>query len=472
MRQPLRASVAFELAQVAAHTGATIAASSAPSVTGVATDSRDVRPGDLFVARTGLTADGHRFAEAAVTAGAVAILAERPLPDLSVPVLLVEDATQALGQLANANRRRLRLRLVAVTGSNGKTTTKEMLASILAEHAGGAERVLATRGNFNNHVGLPLTLLAAQPTQTLGVVELGMSGPGEIDTLARLAEPDVGVVTNAARAHLEGLGSVEAVARAKAELWGRLAPGGCAVVPADDPLLLPFGERFDGEKIRFGQSPASQVRILAATSSPRGGLDVTLRLPGGSLDAHLPLLGRHNALNAAAAAAAALSLEVPIHAIGAGLERVRLPGHRARLLHVRGAQVLDDCYNANPDSLLAALDTLGDLPGPGRRCAVLGDLLELGEATERLHRALGREVARRSIAALIGVGEAAAALCQEARDAGVETVHHVSTATEAIEPFLAMVHDGDRWLIKGSRGVGLDRLVRGITETPGNRGAA
>lgn len=472
MRQPLRAAVSFDLSEVARLTDASVGSDLAGRITGVTTDSRDVQPGDLFVARAGLSVDGHRFADAAVTAGAVAILAERPLPTSSVPVILVNDATRALGVLARANRRRVGLRLVAVTGSNGKTTTKEMIAAILAEHAGGEEHVLATRGNFNNHVGLPLTLLAAQPTQAVGVVELGMSAPGEIDALAHLAEPDVGLVTNAAHAHLQGLGSVEAVARAKAELWGCLAPSACAVVPADDPLLLPLGEQFAGRRLRFGRSEDAHVRLLAAEPSPSGGLNARLALPSGPLDVHLPLLGRHNALNAAAAAAAALALEIPPPTIGAGLGRVRLPDHRARLLHVRGALVLDDCYNANPDSLRAALDTLSDLPSSGRLCAVVGDLLELGEATEGIHRALGKELAQRSIASLIGVGKAADVLCQEAHAAGVAEVHHCEDASEASATFLADVRAGDRWLIKGSRGVGLDRMVAEITESSAHAGAA
>ena len=461
MRVPLRAACELPLAEVALALERSAAELPAGQVTGVATDSRDVQPGDLFVARVGLQSDGHRYLEAARAAGAVAALVERlPAAAPSWPLLRVADTTAALGQIAHHHRRRLGLPLVAITGSNGKTTTKQMLAAILAVSAGGAERVLVSPGNFNNHVGVPLTLLAGRPEHRVGVVELGMNAPGEIDALAALVAPQVGLVTNASEAHLAGLGSVDGVARAKAELWGRLEPQGCAVVPLDDPRLPALARAFSGRKLGFGRLPAADVRVVSEAPSARGGLRLGLKVAGTPLELSLPLLGRHNALNAAAAAAAAHALDVSPEAIGQGLPATELPAHRAQLRELGGVSVLDDCYNANPVSVRAALDTLGELPGSGRLAAVLGDLHELGDEAEALHHALGRELGSRGVAVVIGVGELAGALCAGAREAGVPEVRHVADAQAAWEQARARLRAGDRVLVKGSRRVGLEALLQ------------
>jgi UDP-N-acetylmuramoyl-tripeptide--D-alanyl-D-alanine ligase len=461
MRVPLRAACELPLAEVALALGRDPAKLPPGRVSGVATDSRDVQPGDLFVARVGLQSDGHRYLEAARAAGAVAALVERlPAAAPSWPLLRVADTTAALGRLAHHHRRRLGLPLVAITGSNGKTTTKQMLAAILAVSAGGAERVLVSPGNFNNHVGVPLTLLAGRPDHRLGVVELGMNAPGEIDALAALVAPQVGLVTNASEAHLAGLGSVDGVARAKAELWGRLEPQGCAVVPLDDPRLPALARAFPGRRLGFGRSPAADVRVVSEAPSAQGGLRLGLEVAGAALALSLPLLGRHNALNAAAAAAAAHALGVAPEVIGQGLPATVLPAHRAQLRELGGVAVLDDCYNANPVSVRAALDTLGELPGAGRLAAVLGDLHELGDEAEALHHALGRELGPRGVSVVIGVGALAAALCAGAREAGVPEVAHVSDAQAAWEQARARLRPGDRVLVKGSRRVGLEALLQ------------
>ncbi len=460
MRAPLRAACPMELHDVARALELAPVGLPEATITGVATDSRDVQPGDLFVARVGEQADGHRYLDAALGAGAAALLVER-LPEQApaVPVLQVSDTTVALGQLARFHRRRLGLPLVAVTGSNGKTTTKEMIAAILAAEAGGRERVLVTPGNFNNHVGLPLTLLAGEAHHRLGVVELGMNAPGEIDILTGLAEPEVGVVTNASEAHLARFGTVDRVARAKAELWARLADTACAVVPLDDPRLPALAASFSGRQVTFGETAGADVRILRVTPRAEAGLTVELRLAGTPLSVTVPVPGRHNAWNAAAATAAAHALGLAPTVIAQGLPQTRLPGHRAVRLELGGVLVLDDSYNANPASVRAALGTLADLPGEGRLGAVLGDLRELGEAGEDLHRALGVELGQRRLSVVVGVGTLAAALCDGARAAGVPEVVHVADAEAAVAVARSRFHAGDRVLVKGSRAVGLERML-------------
>ncbi len=461
MRQPLRASLDLALGAVyralALHPDPAVQG----RVGGVATDSRDVQPGDLFVALPGERCDGHDFLDAALTAGAGGLLVTRvPAKNPGVPVFAVPDTLEALGKLAQWWRRRCGLRLVAVTGSNGKTTTKEMIAAVLAHEAGGTDRVLVTPGNFNNFVGLPLTLLGASVEMTMGVVELGMNAPGEIDYLTRLAEPEVGLVTNAAEAHLERFDGVDGVAQAKAELWGRLLDNACAVVPADDPRLGALAaERFSGLTLRFGTAADADVRVIRATPVADRGLRVTLAATNTPLEVWLPLLGRHNAQNAAAATAACLALGLGVDAIGEGLAKTAALPHRARLVSAGDLTVLDDCYNANPASVRAGAQTLADLPGSGRLGAVVGDMLELGHGAAALHRRLGAELVDLGFSVVVGIGPLAADLCDGAREAGAHQVEHVATAVEAARAAQAHLGAGDRLLVKGSRSMGLEAVV-------------
>jgi UDP-N-acetylmuramoyl-tripeptide--D-alanyl-D-alanine ligase len=460
MRQPLRADVRLGLADVAATVGSrTPADAAAFTVTGVATDSRDVRPGDLFVALRGET-DGHQFVPAATAAGAVALLVSDPEAAFGpVPFLVVPDTLVALHDLARAWRRRLGLPLVAVTGSNGKTTTKEMLAAALGAHLGDRRRVLATAGNFNNFIGVPLTLLSGAPDHALGVVELGMSAPGEIDSLAGICEPQVGLITNAAEAHLLRFGSVDGVARAKAELWARLGAAATAVVPVDDPRLSALARALHaGPTVGFGASPEADVRLLAATDDAQGSA-VTLGVDGRTLTGRLPLSGRHHALNATGAVAAARALGVDPAVALAGLATLTLPPHRARWVTVAGVDLLDDCYNANPASVRAGAAVVARRPGAGRAGAIVGDMLELGEAGPALHRQVGAALVAEGLTVVLGVGPLCAHLCQGAREAGATAVAHVPDAAAAAARVTTLFRPGDRVLLKGSRGMGLEAVL-------------
>jgi UDP-N-acetylmuramoyl-tripeptide--D-alanyl-D-alanine ligase len=477
MRQPLRAALDLPLGAVyralALHPDPEVAG----RVGGVATDSRDVQPGDLFVALLGEHHDGHDFLDAALAAGAVGLLVSRvPLKDPGVPVFAVTDTLEALGKLAQWWRRRCGLRLVAVTGSNGKTITKEMIAAVLAHHAGDRagdrERVLVTPGNFNNFVGLPITLLGASAEMTLGVVELGMNAPGEIDYLTRLAEPEVGLVTNATEAHLERFEGVEGVARAKAELWGRLPASACAVVPADDPRLAALAaERFSGLTLRFGAAADADVRVVEVAPEGDRGIRVTLAATNTPLEVTLPLLGRHNAQNAAAATAACLALGLGVDTIREGLAQTAALPHRARLVYAGDLAVLDDCYNANPASVRAGAQTLADLPGSGRLGAVVGDMLELGPGAAALHRRLGAELVELGMSVVVGIGPLAAALCDGAREAGGDHVEHVATAAEAARAAQTHLGAGDRLLVKGSRAMGLEAVIAHLQACDPEEGA-
>ncbi|MDY0000684.1 MAG: UDP-N-acetylmuramoyl-tripeptide--D-alanyl-D-alanine ligase [Polyangia bacterium] len=475
MREPLRSSCALTLREVAEATRSELPPSlNALVIGGVATDTRDLVPGDLFVARKGVAQDGHRFISAAVSAGAVAILMEDAHEGSpAVPALLVPDTTRALGQLARHWRRRLGIKLVAVTGSNGKTTTKEMIAAILASHTGSRESVLVTPGNFNNHVGLPLTLLKGTVAQRLGVVELGMNAPGEIAALTAIAEPQVGLVTNAAEAHLERFGGdVGEVALAKAELWESMGEDAVAVVNLDDPRLPGLASRRRGPRLTFGRAEGADVRVLSADPAGDEALAVRLMHFGSPLELQIPLLGRHQAFNAAAAAAAAHALGVAPEKIREGLLEVRLPEHRAVVTAVGQIVVLDDCYNANPASVRAAASALKDLEGSGRLGALLGELRELGPGSAPLHRELGRHLGHEGFGVVIGLGPLCEALCQGAVEGGVVEVVHVHTVEEAAAVANERFSPGDRVLVKGSRAMGMEAAINAWRSLAAERGGA
>lgn len=434
---------------------------------GVAVDSRAVKPGRLFFALPGERVDGFNFCGTAAAAGAAAVVVAsaqgRPMGCDGVPLVAVADVRRALGDLARAVRARFKGRVVGVTGSNGKTTTKELIAAGL----GVAGTVLRTQGNLNTDVGLPLTVLESTEEEDFWVLEMAMRARGEIAYLADVAKPHVGVVTNVAGAHLERLGSINEVARAKGEIFHGLASDGIAVLPADDPriereaLHLP-----EDRKLRFGFAASApmpaHVRILEfIPAGPKGSV---IRLSVGStpLVLRLPLAGEHNARNAAAALAVVSAFSLPLVAASAALETVVLPPHRSRLHSFAGRNVMDDCYNANPDSMQAALRTVAVAAGaPGRAFAILGDMLELGPQTAEQHRDLGREVARLGFAGLATVGELACHLATGAKAGGVAANRVLAT----MDPEAAAVaiaewsKPGDWVLVKASRGMRLERAL-------------
>jgi UDP-N-acetylmuramoyl-tripeptide--D-alanyl-D-alanine ligase len=470
----------FTREELAAATGGRWVGAAPAAVEGVSTDTRTLAAGALFVALRGERFDAHDYlAEAAAKGAAAAVVAEAwaAAPGRAeaapLPLLAVADPLPALGAIARLHRRRFSIPVVAVTGSNGKTTTREMIAAILATRG----KVLKTEGNLNNEVGVPLTLFGLDATHTAAVVEMGMDHPGEIARLAAIAEPQVGVVTLAAPAHLEGLGTVDAVADAKAELYEGLPAGGVAVANADDARMLKRAQRsgrrmvtFSAAKGRRGDVVVLEVASPSLASAPEGrqepdGLRFVLGVGNRELAVHVPaLVGAHNAANAAAAAAACIALGCTDREITRGLAAVRPVGRRLRLERLpSGVLLVDDCYNANPASMTAALATLAELgrAAGGRTVAVLGDMLELGAFEAEAHRAVGEEAARAGVAQLAAFGPRMRGAAEAARAAGLAPF-----ATEDVAALVAWakatVAPGDVLLVKGSRGMKLERLVEAL----------
>ncbi len=424
----------------------------------VETDTRKLTPGCLFVALKGARFDGHAFVGQALEQGAAAVMVAKdhaPPPDRSA--LVIEDTRLALGRLAAWHRTRMPALIAAVTGSNGKTTVKEMTAAILRAHAGEAA-VLATVGNLNNDIGVPLTLLGLSPTHRYAVIEMGMNHAGEIAYLTRLARPDAALVNNAQRAHLEGLGSVEAVARAKAEIYEGLGEQGVALVNSDDPHApLWLGLNQGRRVLRFGLGGDADIRAEHRIEAEATLL--TLHTPIGRIETRLAVPGLHNVRNAAAAAALAIALDVPAAPIAAGLAAYR--GVKGRLqLHpcILGARLIDDSYNANPDSVGAAIDVLAAMPG--RRLLVLGDMGELGPGVQELHREIGAKARAAGIDRLLALGEQSIHAVQ---GFGPGAMHF-----ERIEELLAEIENalapGVTVLVKGSRFMQMERIVQSFVE--------
>jgi UDP-N-acetylmuramoyl-tripeptide--D-alanyl-D-alanine ligase len=418
---------------------------------GVSTDSRSVERGQLFVALRGERFDGHEFLAAAAARGAAAAMVDRAYAGaFPMPVVIVDDTKRALGELARQWRARFSPALVAVTGSNGKTTVKEMLAAILRRQ-GGERAVLATTGNLNNDIGVPLTLLRLRSEHRWCAIELGMNHRGEIAYLAQLAAPTVAVVNNAQREHLEFMGSVDEVAAENASVYDALPTGGIAVVNADDEHAPFFRQRVGARRVidfGLGKAAVGGGYTLKELSS-----ELRLRTPGGEANAALAIAGLHNVRNAFAAAACAHAAGVELASIAAGLSAFRPYTGRLQVKQTKnGVTVIDDSYNANPDSVRAAIDVLASCPGP--TVLVLGDMGEVGARGAEFHREIGAYARSRGVARLLALGEASAHAV-EAFGAGAEHFADVEALVPAIR--------GRTVLVKGSRFMKMERVVAALT---------
>ncbi len=445
--------------KIAQWAGGTLAAGDPQgAVTSVCTDSRALKAGDLFVALRGENFDAHTFvAEAARRGAAGAIVEEFPaeLPS-GFAVILVANTLHALQQLSANYRRTLPLQIIGLTGSNGKTSTKDLTASVLGENF----QVMKTEGNFNNHIGLPLTLLKARATDQVGVIEMGMNHPGEIAPLAALAGSEVGIITNIGMAHIEFLGSREAIAQEKGALAEALPPSGTLILSAHDEFSEIIAARTKADVVLAGIGKgdvfASDLQVQA------GGTKFVLHADGRSAEAELAVPGEHMVRNAVLAAAAGRVFGLSLEEAAAGLTKLRLTKGRLEQKVIRGIQVLDDTYNANPDSVAAALRTLASMPAVGRRIAVLGRMGELGTEAERGHRYVGEVAAQSHCDAVIGVGTDAQWITEAAWRGGIEKVVHVETTEEATKVLHDLVKAGDLVLIKGSRSARMERIVEGL----------
>jgi UDP-N-acetylmuramoyl-tripeptide--D-alanyl-D-alanine ligase len=430
------------------------------SFSGVATDSRVIEAGDLFVAIRGERFDAHEFVAEAARRGAAAALVSRELPDeAALSQVVVADTRLALGQLAAHWRSRFALPLVALTGSNGKTTVKEMLAAILAAHCGSRAPVLATEGNLNNDIGMPLTLLRLRDDHRYAVIEMGMNHAGEIDYLTRIAAPTVALVNNAQRAHVGLLGSVDAVARAKGEIYAGLGPAGIAVVNEDDAFAAYWkGLNTARRTVTFGLGPTADVRAAVVGSQAR------FVTPADAFAVTLAVKGEHNLANAAAACAAAHALEIPPAAMQAGLAAFKgVPGRLQRRRTATGALVIDDSYNANPESMQAALRVLAE--ERGRKVFVMGDMGELGEQSEAMHAEVGRFAKEAGVDALMALGEGARHAVQSF-GRGASHFDDAESLRKAVEREAAA---GAAILVKGSRFMRMERIAEALA--PGDSNA-
>ncbi|MFZ5852773.1 MAG: UDP-N-acetylmuramoyl-tripeptide--D-alanyl-D-alanine ligase [Actinomycetota bacterium] len=428
----------------------------------VVVDSRAAQPGSLFVAVRGERRDGHDFAAAARAAGAVAVLAARPVGG---PAVLVPDPVAALGALARAVLDRLAggVTVVGVTGSSGKTGTKDLCAQVLARRG----PTVAPPGSYNNEIGVPLTVLRADRDTRHLVLEMGARGVGHIRRLCEVAPPRVGVVLNVGSAHLGEFGSRERIAEAKGELVAALPADGWAVLNGDDPLVAAMAKRTAARVITWGQGPGVQVRAERVRLD--GGRPVFwLRSPAGSAEVRLGLVGPHQVGNAVAAAAASLALGQPLAEVAEALGAARSLSPWRMEVHERpdGVTVVNDAYNANPESMRAALEALVALAGTRRTWAVLGEMRELGEAAPVAHAEVGRWAARLGVGCVVAVGAPAAPIHDAARAEGACAVP-VPDGTAAVELLSARLAPGDVVLVKASRAAGLERVADALREPPG-----
>ena len=452
----------FGLEQIVkAASGRVLSKGSASHVCGVSIDSRQIKAGELYVAIKGPHFDGHNFVGDCVKSGAVAALVEKGSKVTSAGeawVIEVDDTVTALGDIAACWRKTKQCLCVAVTGSNGKSTTKEMLASGLAK----TKRVIKTEGNFNNLIGLPLQVLRLTDDVDVAVFEMGMNAPGEISRLAKIVAPDVGIITNVNPAHLEKLHTVENVAMAKGELFDAMASDKTIIVNAEDPWCVRLAEKFKGRKVTFGMQNDCDVRFGHMASEGLEKSDITFWVDGREFAVSIPVPGVHNVMNSLAAFAAGYALGVKVITMIPGLEKfspMKMRFERVQLLN--GVQLINDCYNANPSSMQAAFRTVSAAKRSGRFIAVLGEMLELGDAAAEKHEELGRNAAAAGVAKLFVAGPSAEIVKKGAVHAGMKSDAVVTSKTseELKDAVMAEAKTGDIVLIKGSRGMKMEVIA-------------
>ncbi len=456
---------ALPLAWAAEAVGAQVCGDSSGSAFGICTDTRRGAKGSLFFALSGENGDGHRYVAQAFAAGATAAVVSERIVEVSGTQLLVPDTLRALGDLAVAYRRQFDIPLIGITGSVGKTSTKEMIAAILRSQYD----VLASEKNYNNEIGVPLTLFGLCPEHRAAVIEMGMRGVGEIDRLAEIAEPTIGVITGIGHAHIERLGSREAIAQAKSELFARLPRGGTAILAEGDfeaylRSRVPEGCRI----VSCGMGDGSKADVVALNPQAFGSEPMRVRIAGEEFMVPLAVVGEHHNANALLALATAHVLQVPPSEAVAALSAWEGVEGRMTIRHTEfGATILDDCYNAGPESIGAALKTLKQLTGGGG-IAVLGDMREMGEFAPALHYALGQPVMDAHLRMLVTVGASTPEIERGARDeatkrgADLPDLRHFATTEEAANEIRELVRAGDTVLVKGSRAMEMEHIVAAL----------
>lgn len=455
--------------------GELVFGSDAAMVNGVATDSRHVEPGVVFIPFAGDRVDGHEYLLDAISLGARALLVTRPAEELTavvqrakerdVAVVRIGDALDAVQALAAYHRGRLFCPVIGVTGSTGKTTTKDFITSVLSVRS----RVVATHGNQNNELGVPLTILRAGADTDVLVVEMAMRGQGQIARLCEIARPSAGIVTNVGTSHIELLGNQEAIADAKGELVVSIPASGAIFLNADDAYSAGLADKASARVVRYGVENPTEIAARDVGVDAEGCASFTLTSEQGNRDVHLAIPGRHNVYNALAAAAVGLHLDVGLDDVVEGLESAEAGEMRMQAFQsASGVFVINDAYNANPTSMRAAIETLADMQTGGSRIAVLGDMAELGSLTELAHFRIGEEVARLPIDTLVTVGKRAQRISDGARAEGMDTtqIHPFDSVENAARCLSELLVPGDVVLVKASRVMGLERIIEGIV-SPG-----
>lgn len=458
----------LSVSQLAGAVSATVAGGDGDRVfRSVCTDSRNVREGDLFFALRGERFDGHDYAIRAVQSGAGGVVADREVASLlpGAPFFLVRDTLGALQDLAGYNRRLSGVPLVGVTGSSGKTSTKDLVCSVISSRF----KTLKTEGNLNNEVGLPLTLLGLEPGHQAAVVEMAMRGAGEIDLLARIAAPDGAVITNIGEAHLELLGSVDNIARAKGEILDHVPERGFAALHGDSPYIRREARRCRGRVIFYGEDRGFDLHPLEMVSEA-GGNRFVASVGGAAEEFFVPMPGRHNVINSLAAIAVGREMGLEFREIRQGLAAANLTAMRLEISLWNEVKIINDAYNANPSSTRAGLQVLAEAAGEkSRKIAVLGDMLELGEKSESAHREVGRAVQAAGVDLLAAVGDRARQIGLGALEAGLSdrAVRYYTTAREAAGELKKILGPGDVVLVKGSRGMKMEEFVWALKEDNG-----
>ncbi len=428
-------------------------------IKGVSTDTRTLSSGDLFFALTGENSDGHKFLADALLKGAAGIVVSKKV-EARCLTIRVDDTLRALGDLAADYRSRFEPTLVGVTGSVGKTTTKEMIAAVLAPLG----PVLKNQGNFNNEIGLPITLLGLASRHKAAVVEMAMRGPGQIEYLANIARPHIGVITNIHMSHIEYLGSIEAIADAKGELLDVLPKDGAAVLNADDAFFDALSRRSNAKIISFGESDRADVRAFSVGLDSRGCCQFKVATPSGEFDVEIPVPGEHNIKDALAAIAVGEFLGISHEDMQNALAKYKPPEKRSNVIPTRqGVVVVDDTYNASPASMISALKTLSMMEG-GRKIAVLGDMLELGEHALSAHMEVGAAVYESGVDMLFTAGQLGKLIARGAIDAGmpVANVNEFDDSWQVARELPRKLLEQDVVLVKGSRSMRMERVVEGL----------
>lgn len=445
--------VDFTIEQIKEATGAVPKKTAATTFSGIVTDTRQISAGCLFVALKGERFDGHAFAAKAVEAGAAGVLASEKIADVDATVLEVSDTLLAYQDLARAYRKRFSIPIVAITGSNGKTTTKDLTSAALS----GRWNVLKTEANFNNEIGLPLTLLGLEAKHQAAVVEMGMRGFGQIEALAKIAQPTIGIVTNVGETHMELLGSLENIAKAKAELVEMIEPSGTVILNADNAFVLQMREKAKAKVVTFGID--SMADVMAKDIHTVGNSMEFSCSYGKTIEKFvLPMVGRHNIYNGLAAITTGFVLGLSAEEIQQGLDGFEATKMRFEYKKVKEYHVINDAYNASPMSMTAAIETLAEV-AKGRKIAVMGDMLELGNVSKTAHEQVGRELAAKGVDALLTRGEMGKYIAEAAKAAGLLSVYSCDSHADAAKVLQKILQPGDTILFKGSRGMQMEKII-------------